>query len=202
MSKSVLFFDLDTSELETVARGLGATEHIVKSSFSAAIGFTARKLRTLSIRAVQKGLDMKGQKYLRRRLKLMHIKRSGSDEFKLWYGLNDLNALSWGSPKQTKSGVQVGSKFIKGAFLAKFPNGGKGVVIRKPGGKRRGDVKLSRKTGRKYTSQLPIQLTTINIRDEAQIIIEDEVLVDFEVIFFKEYERQLKWRMEKQSKKG
>lgn len=204
---SELFFDLDTSELETVARGLGASEHIVKSSFSAALNFTARKLRTLSVRALQEGLDMKSQKYIRSRLKHIRLKQSGMDEIKLWYGLNDLNALAWGTPKQTASGVQVGSKSVKGAFRAKVPSfgGGKsktGAFVRKPGGKRRSEAKVSRKTGRKYTSQLPVQLATVGINDQAQIIIEDDVLVDFEVIFFTEYERQLKWRMEKQSKKA
>lgn len=206
---SELLFDLDTSELDTVAKGLGASEKIVKSSFSAAMGYTARKLRTLSIKALKEGLDIGNQKYIRRRLKHVYLKRSRSvaGEVRLWYGLNNLNALAWGNPKQTGSGIQVGSRSVKGAFRAKVTRfgGGKsktGAFIRKPGGNRRGEVKVSRKTGRKYTSQLPIQLATVGINDQAQIIIEDEVFVDFEVIFFTEYERQLKWRMEKQSKKG
>ena len=148
---------------------------------------------------------MKSQKYIRSRLKHIRIKKSGMDEVKLWYGLNDMNALAWGNPKQTSTGVQVGSKSVRGAFRASvqsFGTGGSkaGAFIRKPGGKRRSEVKVSRKTDRRYTSQLPVQLATVGIKDQAQIIIEDDVLVDFEVIFFTEYERQLKWRMEKQSK--
>ncbi len=204
---SELFFDLDTSELETVARGLGASEDIIKSSCRAALNYTARQLRRLSAKALQQGFNTSEHKYIRRRLKHFQAKSSGIGKVSLWYGLNEMNAIAWGTPKQTASGVQVGGKAVKGAFRAQVASfgGGKGktgAFIRKPGGKRRGKVKVSRKTGRKYTSQLPIKLATVAINDQAQTIIEDDVLVDFEVIFFKEYERQLTWRMEKLSKQG
>lgn len=200
---SKLYFDLDFEEIDAVAKGLGATETVVKQSYNAALTFTARKLYTLSVRALQKGLDIKGQKFIRKRLFQFKNSRNGVGEVTLWYGLNDMTAVAWGNPKQTREGVRVGGRTIKGAFSAKVKKFGSdndyktGAFIRQPGGKRRGPKALSQKTGRKYRSQLPIQLATFRIKDQAQSIIEDDVLVDFEDIFMTEYERQLQWRMEK-----
>ncbi|UYM14259.1 hypothetical protein [Endozoicomonas euniceicola] len=198
-----LYFDLDFEELDTVAKGLGATEVVVKQAYNAALTFTARKLSTLAARALQKGLDIKAQKFIRKRLFQFKRSRNGLGEVTLWYGLNDMTAVAWGNPKQTAEGVSVGNRTIKGAFRAKVKKFGSdkdyktGAFIRQPGGKRRGPKMLSQKTGRKYRSQLPIQLATFRIKDQAESIIEDDVLVDFEDIFMTEYERQLKWRMEK-----
>lgn len=176
---SLLHFEIDAANLQQMILDLQATEKQVKSALHRALNRTATTLRTLAARRLKDELQLRVIALLRRRLKSLKMRISNGDGFTLWFGLNDM-PVSWfqGTPKQDASGATHGGTDFPGGFVgrSKFKN-------RKTVFKRTGEARLH------ITEQLKA------IGDKAQVVIEDEIFVKAEQIFWGHFERDLRARV-------
>lgn len=164
-------FEIDTRDIIDLQRELEATKDQLRFSISRAIKRTAATLQKQARPALAKGLDLRRQNSLRKRLKTLKPKRKGKgggDEFDitLWFGLNDLRIGDFkGTPTQTANGVSFKGQDYPGAFIAKAKSG-KRTVFKRAG-----------------RGRFPISEQTYPIQDRADIILEDEVFPDTAEIF-------------------
>jgi hypothetical protein len=93
-----------------------------------AINKTLGWLRTHIARAVgrQEGIAMRA---VRQRLRAYPVK-AGTQQGKLWFGINPLEASRTGRARQTESGVSVGRRRYAGAFYKKVYGGKADIWIR------------------------------------------------------------------------
>ena len=175
----MLHFEVDAAGLDQIIMDLAATELQVKFALHRALVRTAATLRTLAARRMKDELALRVINLLRKRMKSLKLRVSSGDGFTLWFGLNDMPA-SWfkGTPKQSATGASMRGQDFPGAFVAKSKFNGRKTVF-----KRNGPGRLH------ITEQLLL------IGDKAQIIIEDEIFVQTEDIFWKHFERDLRARV-------
>jgi hypothetical protein len=176
---SLLHFEIDAQGLEGIILDLGATEKQVKFAIHRAVARTATALRTMAARRLKDELQLRTIQLLRQRLKSLRLRVTDGDGMTLWFGLNDM-PVSWfkGTPKQDASGARFRGQEFAGAFVAKSRFKGRKTVF-----KRNGDQRLH------ITEQL------LPITDKAQVVIEDEIFVQTETIFWRIFERELRARV-------
>jgi hypothetical protein len=179
MSAGGLHFEIDADGLDRLVSELGATEKQVKFALSRALGRTATSLRTMASRRLKDELALRTINMLRKRMKSLKLRLNGGDGFALWFGVNDM-PVSWfkGTPKQGADGVQFRGEKFEGAFVAKSKFKGRKTVFKRQG------------AGRLHITE---QLMAIG--DRAQIILEDEIYVKTEQIFWQHFERDLRARV-------
>lgn len=173
-----LFFDVDASRLRGVVDELAASEKQVKLAFSAACKRTATTLRTLSARGLASELQLRTIGLLRRRLKTMRL-RSVDGGIQLWYGLNDMPA-SWfkGRATQEANGASKQGQKFSGAFVARSKFKGRQTVFKRIG-----------------KGRLHIEEQNLKVEDKAVVFVEDEIFSELEVVFWKNFTRELNARV-------
>lgn len=172
-------FDIDVDEIKLVARSLDATGEQVGQAISRALSRTAATMRRRAAKALREGLELRRAAAIRRRLRSLRTRRRGNEQIaSLWAGLNDLRIGDLkGRPKAYPAGVAFRSTEFHGAFIAKG-KGGRRTVFKRVGDRR-----------------LPLQEQTFPIKDQADVIIEDEVFWDLPAVFMDHFRRDLAARV-------
>jgi len=175
----LLHFEIDATGMDQLVMDLGATEKQVKFALHRALARTATALRTMAARKLKDELALRTINMLRKRLKSLKLRVSGGDGMQLWFGINDM-PVSWfkGTPKRGGDGASFRGQEYKGGFVAtsKFKN-------RKTIFKREGKGRLH------------IIEQQMAISDRAQVVIEDQIFVQTEQIFWKNFQRDLTARV-------
>lgn len=172
--------DVHADRLNQLQLDLQATDKEVRQALRSTLGKMSRWLRTQSARGLSSELDIK-QKAIRKRLKSFRVRQKGNQtEVTVWYGLNPIDYMDL-SPRQTKAGVSAGRRRVSGAFIANGRGGPRKVF------KRRG------------AARLPIEKQVVEIRDQANVYIEDDLLgtLAFDEQFLSTFEHELEWRTQK-----
>lgn len=174
---SVIDLDIDAEQLRIAVADVSATQQQAEKALLSTLAKMATWLQAKSIKALSAELGIQ-QKVIRRRLKKFGLrKRNGGAEITVFYGLNPI-ALIYLSPKKRAGGIGAsGGRYVKGGFIAK------GQVF-----KRRG------------AARLPIEKQVAEIKDQADVYIEDHLLgtAEFEAKFFQLFEHEIKWRTQTQ----
>jgi hypothetical protein len=179
---SMLHFDVDLSQFETLIKDLQASNTQIRFAMYAALGRTATTLRTMSARGLRDELQLRTVSLLRKRLKKIRLRlKSGPDDvgIQLWYGLNDMPA-SWfkGRAKKTATGAEKRGQNIEGGFVSKSEFKGRETIFKRRGKRR-----------------LPIVEQNLEVQDAGIVFIEDEIFDKTEEVFWKYFERELKARV-------
>lgn len=189
----LLHFEIDADGMDRLIMDLQATEKQVKFALSRALQRTATTLRTLAARKLKDELQLRAINMMRKRLKSLKLRVSGGDGITLWFGINDL-PVSWfkGTPKQGTDGASFRGQNYKGAFVARFTSKSKGAS-----GKAEDLVNQGRKTifRREGKGRLHIIEQGLEISDRANVVIQDDIFVQTETIFWKNFERDLTARV-------
>jgi hypothetical protein len=174
----VLRFDIDSVQLRELSERFGASSKDVESAYSRAMKRTAGNIRKLSSKGLQSELGLRNATALRRRIKEFRFKgRSRSESIVLWYGVNDLPLSAFkGRPVAVPGGIEFNGTKIVGAFFAR------------PGGKKRG---IYQRAG---AARYPLIEATMPVADRMMIYLEDEVFVDIEGLFFRNFASEIKAR--------
>lgn len=175
----MLHFEIDAANLQQMILDLAATEKQVKLALHRALARTATTLRTMSSRRLKDELALRIISLLRKRLKSLKLRVSGGDGFTLWFGLNNM-PVSWfkGTPKESGAGAEFRGQSFPGAFVAKSKSKGRQTVLKRVG-----------------SARVPVAEQLLAIGDKAQVVIEDQIFVQAEQVFWKHFERDLKARV-------
>lgn len=176
-SSGAVRLELGLSDIERVISELGATPEQVRFATTRALRRTASALRTRSMKAAKETLQLRRAAAFRRRLKDLRLRmhKSGG-EVGVWVGLNDLavSALK-GRMKEYAGGATFRSMEFEGAFVATH-KGRRSIFRRK--GKRR----------------FPIVEQTYPIKDQMDVVLEDDVFPDAIEIFMRNFASDLRAR--------
>lgn len=176
-SSGAVRLELDLSDIDKIVRELGATPELVRKSISRALRRTASALRMRSLKAARDTLQMRNATAFRRRLKDLRVRmhKSGG-EVGVWIGLNDLpvSALK-GRMREYSGGATFRSKELPDAFVATHK--GKRSIYRRKGKRR-----------------FPIIEQTYPIKDQMDVVLEDEVFPDAIEIFMRNFASDLRAR--------
>ena len=146
-------------------------------AYGRAMRRTAGNIRKLSSKGLQSELGLRNATALRRRLKDFRIKRGRSESIVMWFGANDLPLSAFkGRPRAVPGGIEFNGTTLVGAFFAR------------PGGKKRGVYT------RAGAARYPIIEAMIPVADRMMIFLEDEVFVDIEGLFFRNFESEVRAR--------
>lgn len=180
----MLQFDIDANQLRTLIDNLGATDKQARAAMSRALRRTAANLRTMSLRGFKRELDLKRMEFVRRRLKSIRLRQT-ADGIALWYGLNDLpvSALK-GRLARTPTGASYRGKVGTFEFADGFIMKGKL------------NNKLRSIFYRQGDARFPLAEATVPIKDRMDVFIEDQIFVNVEDIFWRNFERDLRARIE------
>ncbi|MCP3940517.1 MAG: hypothetical protein GY710_03430 [Desulfobacteraceae bacterium] len=176
MSSRFLDIDVDTGDLQQLALDLSATPKEVDRALRSTANRMAGWLKTKSAAGISKKLDIP-QKVLRKRIHTLKSSRGkGSNEKKIWFGLNPISLMSL-NPKKTASGIKARGITVNGGFISMGKNRRLNVF------KRRGKKRL------------PIDKQSVGIYKESIQFIDNRLLAsrEFKSVFFKTFERNLKW---------
>lgn len=176
----VLHFEIDATGMQQLVMDLQATEKQVKFALHRALNRTATALRTMAARKLKDEMALRTINMLRKRLKSLKLRVTGGDGMQLWFGLNDM-PVSWfkGTPKQGGDGASFRGQQFKGGFVAKSKvKGGRKTIFKREG-----------------KGRLHIIEQGLAISDRAQVVIEDQIFVQTEQIFWKNFERDLTARV-------
>lgn len=169
---------LDLSEINRTVKSLGATEKQVKFAISRALRRTATTLRARVNRAAVSELQLRRARDFRKRMRDLKLRASkGGDMIGIWVGLNDLAVSQFkGTPTEYAAGAKFRQIEYPGAFVAKV------------GRKRRSIYKRS---GR---GRFPIREQTIPIKDDLDVVLEDDVFPDIVDVFIRNFMSDLRAR--------
>jgi len=171
----MLAFDFDDSELAKIAAEYAATPKQVNLARGRALKRTAGTIRRISSKGLQSELGLRNAKALRRRIKEFRVGK-GRNALKLWYGANDLPVSAFkGRPSKASGGIKIGDTMIHGAFFASI------------GGRRR--VMVRHGVGRWQIGE-----ATLPVADRMMTFLEDEVFVDLDSIFLKNFLSEIRAR--------
>lgn len=172
----MLAFDIDDRRINAIADEFAATPKQVDMAYGRAMKRTAGTLRRIATSGLKTELGLRNTQALRRRIKEYRIGGRRGRGVRLWFGANDLPLSAFkGRAQKTASGVKFGDTTIHGAFLAK--RGGKRGVFRRVG-----------------SSAFPITEVLMPVADRIMVFIEDNVFVDLEAIFFKNFAAEIRAR--------
>jgi len=179
MARSGLSIDINDAGIRGLINLFGATEEQVEAALRSTYGKVARMLRTRAVRGLSPRLGIK-QKILRGRIKtfrLQHGVTARGQGAKVWFGLRPISLIRLNA-KKTADGVRAdGDRFIKGAFIATVH--GRQAVLKRAG-----------------KARLPVVVQSADIADKAITYVEDGLIgtAEFDALFFKTFEHELKWR--------
>lgn len=147
---------IDAAGLARVAAEFGASEAQLRAALKRAENRTAQRLRTMARKALREGLALRSAAVLKARLRLRRSRVGAS----LWVGLNNLPASAFkGRPRASGGGVSAGGRQFSGAFIGRGQDSGSAQAFRRTG-----------------ASRLPIEVVTVPIKDEADSILEAQVM--------------------------
>ena len=173
----MLNFDIDPVQLRELAERFDASSKDLEAAYSRAMRRTAGNIRKLSSKGLQSELGLRNATALRRRLKEFRLKRGRQESIVMWFGANDLPLSAFkGRPRAVPGGIEFNGTTLVGAFFAR------------PGGKKRGVYR--RAGGARY----PIIEAMMPVADRMMIFLEDEVFVDIEGLFFRNFESEVRAR--------
>lgn len=169
-----LSLDLDTEQLDQIKLDLMATDAEVQKALRTTFTKMARWVRTRSALGLSRELEVKAA-IIRRRIKTSMVRGGGG--LRVWYGLDPIS-LKELNPRQTREGVTAGKHKRPGAFLSERLGG---HVFKREG-----------------KGRLPIKKQTLDIKDRADVFIEDEILGTdaFDAQFWRTFEHELAWRIQ------
>ncbi|MEY8099042.1 phage tail protein [Falsihalocynthiibacter sp. S25ZX9] len=172
----MLAFDVDDSRLTAIADEFAASPKQIDMAFGRALNRTAGTLRKLSVAGLKTELGLRTTTALRNRIKQYKYSGRRGRGVRVWIGSNDLPLSAFkGRPQKTATGVKFGDVEIHGAFLA--TRGGKRGVYQ-----------------RVSNASFPIASVSLPVSDRIMTFIEDNVFVDLESIFFKNFAADIKAR--------
>lgn len=170
---SVIDLDINVEQLRVAVADVSATQAQAEKALLSTLAKFAAWLHAKSAKGLSTELGIQ-QKVIRRRLKKFGLrKRNGGAEITVFYGLNPI-ALIYLQPKKRAAGISAsGGRYVPKGFIAK------GQVFKRRGAKR-----------------LPIDKQVADIKDQADVYIEDNLLgtAEFDAKFFSLFEHELKWR--------
>jgi hypothetical protein len=173
----VLNFDIDAGELERLSTQFDSSYREIDLAYGRALRRTAGNVRRLSSTGLQSELGLRNATALRRRIKEFRMRKGGGQSVQMWFGANDLPISAFkGRPRAVPGGVEFNGTTVLGAFFAK------------PGGKKRGVYV------RKGPDRIPIIEAMMPVDDRMMIFLEDEVFVDIEGLFFRNFESEIRAR--------
>lgn len=171
----MLGFDIDDGRLDAIAKEYAATPKQVDLAQGRSLKRTAGTLRRISSSGLKTELGLRNATALRRRIKEYRVGK-GRSSLKLWYGANDLPVSAFkGRAQRVAGGIKFGETMIHGAFFARL--GGKRMVMQRHG-----------------TKRWQIGEATLPIADRMMIYLEDEVFVDIDTIYFKNFLAEIRAR--------
>ena len=171
----MLQFDFSDKALADVADEYAATPRQVALADGRAKKRTASNIRRLASTGLKSELGLRNATALRRRLKEYKVGR-GRNSIRLWFGANDLPVSAFkGRPTKVAGGILFGDTMLHGAFLARR-NGRRGVY------ERVGD------------KSFPIRESRLPVADRMMIFLEDEVFVDIDSLYFKNFLSEIRAR--------
>jgi len=172
----MLAFDIDDRKMKAIAKEFAATPRQVDQAYGRAMKRTAGTLRRLATSGLKSELGLRNTKALRRRIKEYRVGGRAGRGVKLWFGANDLPLSAFkGRPQKTGSGIKFGDTVIHGAFIAK--RGGRRGVFKRVG-----------------SSAFPISEVMMPVADRIMTFVEDDVFVDLDTIFFKNFAAEIRAR--------
>jgi len=172
----MLAFDIDDRKMDAIVKEFAATPRQVEQAYGRAMKRTAGTLRRLATSGLKTELGLRNTQALRRRIKEYRLGGRSGRGVKLWFGANDLPLSAFkGRPQKIGTGIKFGDTVIHGAFLAK--RGGKRGVFRRVG-----------------ASAFPIAEVLMPVADRIMTFVEDDVFVDLEAIFFKNFAAEIRAR--------
>lgn len=180
-------FTFDDSDLEQMIKAIGATPEIAKKSLQAALVRTQKWLATRMGRSVSKATNMP-VRAIKARVRLGYS--PNRIEARVWIGLNPMAAGLAGNPRGAKPGSNKGKGLNKpGVKVGKyhFPHA---FIFHGSGSKAR----VVRRTG---PGRYPLENVTIPIADRGFKALARKEWPDAQTFFLNEYERNLKFRMQK-----
>lgn len=170
--------DLDLTDIKRTISALGATDKQVRFAISRALRRTATTLRLRVSKAAMSELQLRRARDFRKRMKDLKLRaHKGGDMIGIWVGLNDLAVSQFkGTPTEYAGGAKFRQIEYPGAFVAKV------------GRKRRS---IYKRAGR---GRFPIREQTIPIKDEMDVVLEDEVFPDAVEVFMRNFMSDLRAR--------
>lgn len=173
----MLSFDLDAEGLARIAQEFAASPSEIEKAYGAALKRTASNIRRLSSKGLKTELGLRNATALRRRLKEYRYRRGRGQSVVLWYGANDLPVSAFkGRPREVPGGIEMNGTKLVGAFFAR------------PGGKKRGVYR------RVQDKRFPIVEARMPVADRMMIYLEDEVFVDIDTLFLRNFESEIRAR--------
>ncbi|AFO91534.1 hypothetical protein [Phaeobacter inhibens] len=175
----MLPFEIDESELRRIADEFDADKDVLRASFSRALKRTAQAIKTRARKELRTELELRNAAEIRKRLHGFRYKRGAYDlgEVRMWFGLNDMRVSAFkGRASRTASGARFAGQDFPGAFV---------------GRNRKGKQTIMRRAGHRAW---PIKEEVMPVNDKAQTYIEDQVLDDFEEVFFKVFRAEVRAR--------
>lgn len=183
-------FKVDQTELDIITHELDATEKAVNLAMKRTIRRMSAWIRVRAGRAIRQETKLKAD-VLRSRLKLMKFKtRKDAAKGGVWIGYNPIDISRMPYSQQDEVGVVAGQgagavKYFDHAFMGPKP----GVKARSL----RGGAFI-----RKGKARGPIERVGYDIAKEVEKALGDDIFKGFEEQFYKVFEADLKWRMQKQ----
>ncbi len=171
----MLHIDIAENGLDDLVYSLSATEKQVDYSLKRSLKRTAASLRRKAGKALRTELELRNNKALKRRLKMLKLTKVGNrNEAGIWFGANDLPVSAFkGRARKTSEGATFKGHAFKGAFIGTKPNGKRTLYYRK---------------GKKH---YPIAECKLPVADQIQVFVEDNIFTDVEPIFRNHFERDL-----------
>lgn len=170
--------DLDVAEVKRLVASLEASPKQIRQSMNRALRRTAGTLRVRASKGLVPELQLRRAGDLRKRLRALKLSAKGDmSEIAIWFGLNDLPVRSFkGRVKEYAGGASIGNHEFPGAFVARRKGGPRSIFKRSGGGR------------------FPIAEQTINIKEQADVFLEDVIFPDAIGIFMKNFSADLKAR--------
>lgn len=121
---SGIFLDIDQSKLDEIAKNFQGSQKVLDEAGKKAITKTVNWIRETALVDIEQKTKVPAA-FLSSRVKTY------PDNNKAWFGVYRINLIKMGA-KQVSGGVQVGSIFLPGAFIAKLRDGASaGIYMRK-----------------------------------------------------------------------
>lgn len=170
-NRETIFFDYEG--IEEISDKLAATQKQIQLSIWRANARTTRAARKKILQVSKQITGVKQSKFKRRIFFYIDKKRGGY----IWVGLNPIG-LHWIGARQNRRGVKAGKHFRPGAFI---PRKG-GPVYKRVG-----------------SGRFPIKRETLEIDRDLNKAIDRALFAGdwIEEYFYREFERDLKWRTTK-----
>lgn len=166
-------FEVDFHDFERIKEAVGATEKIAEKSLLLSLKRTQKWLSTRVGRAVADAAKLP-VRAVKARVRL-RVPTAGRLHARIWIGLDPMAAGKAGKPRQTSWGVTVGKHKFDQAFV----------------------IRGTRVARRVSHDRFPIETVRIHFADKATDAIERKEWPDAQRFLLNEFERQMRWRMER-----